>query len=85
MPCSLNINNIGDDGAAHIGAALKDNTALQKLLYVAPWPPRATAASSAGWGAEKAGSILTPRLAMLAVSGPTESATKALSTLQTVC
>ena len=48
MPRSLNINNIGPEGAAHIGAALKDNTALQTLEYVAPWPPRATAASSAG-------------------------------------
>ena len=41
MPCSLYDNNIGPEGAAHIGAALKDNTALQTLEYVAPWPPRA--------------------------------------------
>ena len=42
MPRSLSHNNIGPEGAAHIGAALKDNTALQTLLYVAPWPPRAS-------------------------------------------
>ena len=48
MPRSLSNNNIGPEGAAHIGAALKDNTALQMLEYVAPWPPRATAARSAG-------------------------------------
>ena len=48
MPCSLYHNSIGPEGAVHIGAALKDNATLQKLAYVAPWPPRATAASSAG-------------------------------------
>ena len=36
---SLGVNKLGPKGAKHIGAALKENTALQKLLCVTPWLP----------------------------------------------
>ena len=45
---SLYDNKLGPEGAAHIGAALKENTALQTLECVALPPPSHAPSCSAG-------------------------------------
>ena len=45
---SLDSNNLGPEGAEHIGAALKENTALETLECVALQPPSRAPSCSAG-------------------------------------